>query len=178
MSPSTAILNKILKTEGFKATAYADGMTKGVQLYSIGYGHQIQPSEQTLKRSTITKSQALELFKKDNAQIIAALNQSKRKLNQNQYDALFDFAFNCGTGALSAVLATWNDTGSMAAVTAQMTKYNKSTKIVNGVPTKVVNDALVDRRKDNVALFNKPFTAPALSIAAIVGIAALFFLRG
>lgn len=179
MSPSTSILNKILKTEQFRSTAYADGASgSGVQFYSIGYGHQIQPTEQALKRSTITKAQALDLFKKDNSAVIQTLNSAKRKLNQNQYDALFDFGFNCGTGALAKAIVIWNDTGSNKAVTDYMVQFIRSTKIVNGVPTKVVNDALVDRRKDNVALFNKPYVASALSIGAvIIGAAALLMFR-
>src|SRR5690606_2385343 len=80
----------------------------GVQQYSIGYGHQIKPNEKYL-HSGITIIKAEQILKDDLLLFENAVNKASG-LNQNQFDALVSFAFNCGVGALNKVLETWSKT--------------------------------------------------------------------
>jgi lysozyme len=162
MQTSTNGINKLLATEGFSAKAYPDpkGQTK---TYSIGYGHQIQSNESALLKQIITKSKGLELFRLNLKPLEALLNsKAKYKLNQNQFDALVSFGYNCGIGALERVLETWNTTHSSDLTTKHMSQY----KFVTTDIGKKVSPALVERRKDETSMFSKPYV-PVLAIAGI-----------
>ena len=68
-------------------------------LRTIGIGHLIKPGENFPDGVEITKEKAFELLASDVKICEDAIATSiKVTLNQNQFDALVSFGFNCGTG--------------------------------------------------------------------------------
>lgn len=65
--------------------------------YTIGYGHYGADVDANM---TITQAEADRLFREDLKRFEKAVNDLGMLLNQKQFDALVDFAYNCGTGAL------------------------------------------------------------------------------
>lgn len=64
---------------------------------TIGYGHVIKPSESF---TSLTQSQAFSLLKSDLAGYEESVNNEFGTiLNQNQFDALVSFCYNCGVNA-------------------------------------------------------------------------------
>ncbi|MET3979979.1 GH24 family phage-related lysozyme (muramidase) [Mucilaginibacter sp. UYP25] len=160
-------------TEAFSPKAYKDSKnpTTGKQLYSIGYGHQIQNNEQSLLSATISVAKAEQLFASDLAPLENAINSKCRvKPNQNQFDALVDFGYNCGEGALNKVISTYNaNPHNMAAVTNNMKLYNKTRSNKDG--SLYVSSALTDRRNDEASLFSSPVAKGAMlaAVGLVVG---------
>nr|WP_276898505.1 lysozyme [Pedobacter kyonggii] len=165
MTSSATILAQIKKEEGFMPKKYKDGFIKGVQQYSIGYGHQIRPNESSLLTATLTEAQASAMLIKDLKSYEAAVNNNaKIPLNQNQFDAMVSFAYNAGTGAVAKVLNTWNTSkGDSVKTMAHLNQYHKWT--VNGVLQ--VNKTLVARRKREATLFQSGIAA----VNAVIGAA-------
>ena len=132
--------NEIKKFEGLRLKSYK--CSGGVA--TIGYGHtaNVRIGQQ------ISKTQADEYFKNDISKYEKEVNEiNKRKnynLNQNQFDSLVSFGFNCGIGGLRTL--TNNRTKSQ--LTDGMKLYNKAGK--------KINNGLVNRRKRECDLFNKP----------------------
>jgi lysozyme len=169
MNVSTTQLNTTASHEGFVATPYKDGSTGSVQNYSIGYGHQIQANERSLL-TKITKAQALELLRKDMQNVVNYVNaNSKKSLNQNQFDALCDFGFNCGTGALGSVLAQLNTVGYSAAA-AKISQFVYYHPVANGPA--VLNQTLVKRRAEEVAIFNGTAGYSIITIIVLLAVMA------
>ena len=165
----------MLKRETFSAKAYKDGEIKGVQMYSIGYGHQIRANETSLKTTTITEAHARQIFQNDVKPLEDQINKSvKYSVNQSQFDALVDFGYNVGSGSLTLIINTWNTTGGSAKKTAdRMLLYNKTT--VDG--KKVLSKELVSRRAENAAMFLGVASTSIPVVALIVGsVLALFTL--
>ena len=79
------------KWEGLKLFAFLD--TGGVP--TIGYGH----TKGVSIGDAITPQQANQLFDDDIAIFEKEVNRVKRKLTQNQFDALVSFCFNVGISA-------------------------------------------------------------------------------
>ena len=84
--------------EGVRLTAYPDPGTGG-DPWTIGYGH---TGPEVHSGMTITQEQAenylAEDVKKAEADVNAKVNV---EITQNEFDALVDFAFNCGCGNLN-----------------------------------------------------------------------------
>jgi len=84
--------------EGVRLAAYPDPATGG-DPWTIGYGH---TGPEVHSGMTITQEQAenylAEDVKKAEADVNARLNV---EVTQNEFDALVDFAFNCGCGNLN-----------------------------------------------------------------------------
>lgn len=81
--------------EGLRLTAYQDS----VGVWTIGYGH---TGPEVCKGLACTEDRATELLLKDVATAVAAVNRlAIVKLEQHQFDALVDFAFNVGAGKLA-----------------------------------------------------------------------------
>ncbi len=93
MKTSQKGIDLIKSFEGCKLTAYQDS----VKVWTIGYGHTsgVKPGMK------ITQAQAEDFLKKDLAKFEKAVNAIKQDFNQNQFDALVSFAYNCGTGNLN-----------------------------------------------------------------------------
>lgn len=142
MELSTNGLNLIKSFEGVRLTAYKAVSTE--EHWTIGYGHY---GEDVREGQTITKAQADKFLKADVARFENAVNKNvKVALNQNQFDALVSFTYNCGEGALkrSTLLQLLNQ-GKYGEAAEQFDLWNKSGgKVLNG---------LVKRRAKEKALF-------------------------
>jgi lysozyme len=126
----------IKKSEGFVAHPYDDN---GKQ--AIGYGHDFQPGEDVPVQ--ITEAQADTLLRQDLAARIEPFLTSlvPPACTQNQFDALADFGYNLGPGALRMMLGHgWQE------VPTQMVRWCN----ISGKPS----PGLLARRQREVALFN------------------------
>mgnify|MGYP000930758996 CR=1 FL=1 len=133
---------KLIKQfEGCKLTSYK--CPSGV--WTIGYGH----TSGVKKGQKISQAQADKFLKSDLKTFENAVNSAvKVPLNQNQFDALVSFAYNCGSGALkmSTLLKELNKKN-YAGAAKEFLKWNKSNgKVLNG---------LVKRRAAEKELFLK-----------------------
>lgn len=135
MKTSQTGINLIKKFEGCVLHAYKDP----VGVWTIGYGHTVGVKS----GQKITQAQA-EKFLKDDLKIYEkGVTDSKIKVNQNQFDALVSFAYNCGVGSLKTLLSgrTLNQ------VSDALLLYNKAGgRVLQG---------LVNRRKAEKDLFDK-----------------------
>lgn len=132
-------LNLIKQFEGCRLRAYQ--CSAGV--WTIGYGH----TAGVRQGQTITQAQAEEYLKQDCKKFEKYVNSKSyvpitEQLNQNQFDALVSFTFNCGQGNLKTLCAG----RSTAQIAAALPKYNKAAgKVLSG---------LVRRRAAEQKLFN------------------------
>ena len=93
-------LRFIQSNEGFSATVYRD--VAGVQ--TIGIGHKLLPGESF--PDGITQDQAQTMLIHDLTFVQNALTVlAPASCTQNQWDALCDFGFNLGVGALKTLLS-------------------------------------------------------------------------
>lgn len=136
-------LQLLKKFEGCRLKAYWD-----VDGYSIGYGHH---GADVTKDMKITQEQAEDFLKKDVAKFEKSVNALKYDLNQNQFDALVDFTYNCGAGNLARLTA--NNTRTLKEISGKITAYCKA----GGVAL----PGLVNRRRAEKSLFDTPVEDPA-----------------
>ena len=120
---------------------------KGEQYYTIGYGHygpDVQPGQ------TMTVAEAEALLRKDLKQFEKWVNsyctaKARFTPNQNQFDALVSFCYNCGPGSLDTLVS-----GRTAQeVAAHIMAYTKSS-------SPIYEQGLRNRRLQERALFLKP----------------------
>ena len=141
MKTSNVGIELIKKYEGCVLKAYK--CPSGV--WTIGYGH----TNGVKSGMQITKAQALDYLKQDLSVFEKAVtNYVKVPLNQNQFDALVSFSFNCGSGALktSTLVKKLNSCDYNGAAN-EFLKWNKSNgKVLNG---------LAKRREEEKELFLK-----------------------
>lgn len=135
-------LELLKKFEGLRLVAYWD-----VNGYSIGYGHHGADVSEGMK---ITQKEAEAFLKKDVAKFEKAVNALKYDFNQNQFDALVDFAYNCGVGNLKKLTA--DNTRTINEISGKIPAYCKA----NGVALA----GLVNRRRAEKKLFDKPVEDP------------------
>ena len=118
-------INLIKQFEGCRLTAYQDS----VGVWTIGYGWtQSVDGNPVAKGMVITQQKADDLLKQGVVQYENGVNSLvKVQLNQNQFDALVDFAYNLGVNALrgSTILKKLN-TGDYAGAANEFTKWNKA----------------------------------------------------
>jgi lysozyme len=126
--------------EGLVLTSYQD--QGGV--WTIGYGH---TGPTVHGGQTITQAQADQLLHSDVAGAVACVNRAVTgQINQNQFDALVDFAFNLGCAALlSSTLLRDVNAGNFADAAQQFLRWDH----VKGV----VLPGLLARRRHESALF-------------------------
>lgn len=90
-------IDLIKKYEGFRPQAYQDS----VGVWTIGYGTTRINGEPVKAGMTITEDQALQLVQQEVNKLWSQIEQISRvSLNQNQMNALVDFAYNLGFNAL------------------------------------------------------------------------------
>lgn len=140
MAVSERCVELVAKYEGCRLNAYK--CPAGV--WTIGYGHTagVKPGD-TLP----SQERAKALLKEDLAKYAASVNYCVKKgmirfsLNQNQFDALTSFCYNCGAGNLQKLVQGRN----AAEVAAHLPAYNKGGgRVLPG---------LVKRREEEKALF-------------------------
>ncbi|WP_082112475.1 glycoside hydrolase family protein [Paenibacillus sp. DMB20] len=140
---SQAGLKLIKNFEGCRLTAYKPVPTE--IYWTIGWGHHGPDVKQGM---TITQAEADSMLIKDLAKYEAYVNNPTyvpvtSQLNQNQFDALVSFCYNCGAGNLKKLCAN----RTIVQIAENITKYNKAGgKVLTG---------LVRRREAELALFNK-----------------------
>ena len=138
MKISQTGLNLIKQFEGCHLTAYKDP----VGIPTIGYGH----TKGVKLGQKITQAQADEYLKQDIASSEKAVSKYKYDYNQNQFDALVSFTFNCGAANLKKITDNGNRT--LAQISARLPNYNKASgKVLAG---------LTRRRAAEKALFDTP----------------------
>lgn len=133
-------LELIKSFEGCRLTAYK--CPAGV--WTIGWGH----TKKVYECMSITQDEA-DQFLIEDVQIYAnAVNKyvSKFNFNQNQFDALVSFAYNCGIGSLDSVCSC----NTLDEIRAELPLY------VNGGGVRL--PGLVRRRNEELALFNEGCT--------------------
>ena len=140
MDISSKGLNLIKKYEGCRLTAYKPVAAE--KYWTIGYGHYGPDVRAGMK---ITQAQADAYLRNDVAKFVADVNCLGRDWNQNQFDALVSFTYNCGKGNLVTLTTGRN----AAQIADHILLYNKG---AGGV----VLQGLVRRRKEERALFTTP----------------------
>lgn len=136
----------IKRFEGCRLKAYKCVSTE--KYYTIGYGHY---GADVKAGMTITQEQADAYLKADLAKFETAVNgyNGKYNFNQNQFDALVSFAYNCGVGNLANL--TKKGTRTIAQISRAIPMYNKS----GGV----VLSGLTKRRNAEKSLFDSSSTS-------------------
>ena len=130
----------VRRSEGCRLTAYRDI----VGVLTVGYGH---TGSDVVEGMTITQDQADQMLRYDcQFSEMAVKRLVAVELNQEQYDALVDFVFNCGVGAFqkSTLLRRLNR-GDYDGAAEEFPKWNQA----GGV----VVQGLVKRRRAEQQLF-------------------------
>jgi GH24 family phage-related lysozyme (muramidase) len=104
---------------------------------TIGWGH----TGAVIPNQRITQEKADDLLRSDLTRFVDAVNNTGLKLNQNQFDALCSFAYNCGAGNLKALVKD----RSVAQIANALPMYCKASGRTL--------DGLVKRRNAEKALF-------------------------
>jgi lysozyme len=118
----------ITSFEGFVNKPYLDVIGK----CTIGYGTTIYPNgvKVSMTDKPITLEQAKEYLMHDLQKFEKGVNEliGKTKLNQNQFDALVSFAYNCGLGNLktSTLLKLVKAMPTSEAIFNQFLRWNKA----------------------------------------------------
>lgn len=142
MKTSQNGINLIKRFEGCKLTAYK--CPAGV--WTIAYGH----TAGVYSGMKITQQQADEFLKQDLVVYENHVNNLNRPFNQNEFDALVSFCYNCGAGSLQTLCKNRTN----AQIADALLLYNKGAgKVLQG---------LVNRRKAERELFLKPVDPNAL----------------
>lgn len=132
---SNNLIELIKKFEGFSKIPYLCP----ANVATIGYGstRYANSLKVTLKDNPITELQAIELLKDTLKQYEIAVDAYCRDdINQNQFDALTDFAYNCGNANLksSTLLKKVNANPNDITIGLEFAKWNKGGgKILNGL---------------------------------------------
>ena len=142
-------INFIKQHEGLRLKAYK--AVPSEQFYTIGYGHY----SSDIKKGTVITAEMAETFLRQDVEKIERKIEPFVEVygfNQNQYDALVSFTYNCGFG--NFVNLTKNGQRSIPQIETAIPKYNKSGgKVLTG---------LVRRRSDELKLFRTPVTTETL----------------
>jgi len=140
MKTSQKGLTLVESEEGLRLQTYLDTVGRA----TIGYGHLILSGESYT--NGITQAEAQSILAIDIEKVENALNALELNLNQNQFDALIDFGFNLGTGALKQLLGH-----GLAQLPTQIVRWDHAGANVSG--------PLLKRRQTELALFQTPVTS-------------------
>ena len=137
MNISERGLNLIKSYEGCRLTAYKCPSDK----WTIGWGH----TNGVHQSMVISQAQADQFLFEDVQRFVNAVNQYQARFNfnQNEFDALVSFTYNCGEGRLAAVMSCCNTKKEIA---EECKLYNRSSdgQVLAG---------LVRRREEEYKLF-------------------------
>ena len=138
MKTSKAGIDLIKSFEGLRLKAYKPVSTE--TYYTIGYGHY---GADVKKDMTITEKDAEKLLALDLIKYECVVMNLNHNFNQNQFDALVSFTYNCGAANLKRLVANRNN----AQIAEAIPLYNRAGgKVLNG---------LIRRRAQERALFLK-----------------------
>lgn len=160
----------IEKYEGLILQSYDDANDRIIKAgqtargtLTIGYGHtSAAGAPKVFAGQKITREQADTILANDLAAVEADVNRLvKVPLNPNQYDALVSFQFNTGSLGKSSLLKALNKKDYKGAADGFML-YTRGR--VGGQLVQM--SGLVKRRKEEVALFNKPYTGVTPHVTA------------
>lgn len=136
MRTGQAGIDLIKSFEGLRLKAYKPISTE--KYFTIGYGHygaDVKPD------MVISSEYAEALLRQDLDKFERAVNSYERNWNQNQFDALVSFTFNCGVANLKRLVTNRTN----AQIAQKIVLYNKAGgKVLKG---------LVRRRKAEQELF-------------------------
>lgn len=142
MKISSIGLNLIKSFESCKLKAYKCVSTE--KYYTIGWGHYGADVKVDM---VITQEQADSMLISDIAKYENYVNATGLKLNQNQFDALVSFTYNCGNGNLKKLITN----RTLSEISDALLLYNKSGgKVLAG---------LTRRRKAEKMLFDKIYVS-------------------
>lgn len=117
-------LDLVKKFEGLRLKAYK--AIPSEKLYTIGYGHYGVSAGME-----ITEKEAEDFLKNDLKTAEKAVNGLNRQFNQNEFDALVSFTYNCGAANLKKLCA--NDR-SKNIIACKILLYNKAGgKVLRGL---------------------------------------------
>lgn len=144
MKISETGINLIKNFEGCRLKAYKP--VAGEKYWTIGWGHYGPDVTEGMR---ITQEQADEMFKQDLVAYEKTVDNTclYLSLNQNEFDALVSFTYNCGGGNLLKL--TKNKSRSKAQIADHIEAYNKGAG-------DVILAGLVKRRKAEKELFLTP----------------------
>lgn len=146
MLTSNRGINMIKQFEGLRLEAYK--ATKSELYYTIGYGHY---GSDVSPYSKITKERAEAYLHADIVKFESAVNRLGLNLNQNQFDALVSFSYNCGIGNLRKLVSG----RTISQIADAFLLYNKAgEKVLAG---------LTKRRKAERALFLEGYKSTSVS---------------
>ena len=137
MNISEKGLNLIKSFEGCRLSSYKCPSNK----WTIGWGR----TSGVYEGMVITQAQADQFLFEDVQRFVNAVNQYQVRFNfnQNEYDALVSFTYNCGEGSLAAVMSCCNTKKEIA----------EECKLYNKTSTGKVLAGLVRRREEEYKLF-------------------------
>ncbi len=117
-------LDLTIASEGMRLKAYPDPGTGGAP-WTIGVGH---TGDDVYPGRVITQDEGYQLLRDDIAGAVCAVKRMvKVPLTQGQFNALVDFTFNCGEGALeSSTLLRMLNAWDYRAAAAQFDRWNKA----------------------------------------------------
>ena len=139
MKTSNNGIELIKQFEGCRLTAYKPVATE--QYYTIGYGHY---GPDVTPGMNISQADANEFLRRDLGKFELYVTKTGLQLNQNQFDALVSFTYNCGPGNLKRLV----NGRSLSQIADALLKYNKAGgKVMKG---------LTRRREAERALFLTP----------------------
>lgn len=144
MKISKAGLDLIKKFEGLRLIAYKAVSTE--KYYTIGYGHY---GADVVKGMVITEEEASRFLEQDVEKSETAVNDLLKyyDFNQNQFDALVSFTFNCGKANLTQL--TKKHTREISEISEKILEYNKASGVTLA--------GLVRRRREEKELFDTPY---------------------
>lgn len=146
MKTSKNGINLIKRYEGCRLTAYKALPTE--VFYTIGYGHY---GADVKRGMTITQQQAEEYLKRDLKKFENVVDSCNLSLNQNQFDSLVSFAYNCGGANLKQLVKN----RTLSQIADAMLLYNKANgKTVAG---------LMKRREEERKLFLSGYNSSSVS---------------
>lgn len=150
MKASSSCIELIKQFEGFRSKPYL--CPAGVATIGYGSTYYADGSKVKIKDDSITEEEAVELLYTTISQYVDAVNKYVTvDINQNQFDALVDFAYNAGVGALqkSTLLKKVNAKDFVGAASEFGRWVKAGGKVLNG---------LVRRREKEKELFVKPIS--------------------
>lgn len=156
MKTSANGINLIKQFEGCRLHAYKPVPTE--VCWTIGYGHY---GSDVAPNMVITQEQAELLLAQDLKKYENGVSSyTSFPLNQNQFDALVSFAYNCGLGNLKKLVSGRDAT----AVAAAMLQYNKAGGKVLGGLTRRRNAERDLFLKSGLPATGNPYSIPTKNI--------------